>query len=181
MNDELRVSDLEREQAVSRLREASAEGRLTLDELATRTGSAYVAQTRAELAEVTHDLPAAQAGTAERSQRPRFVVGVFVPVWRRNRWQLGRRTFVVSLFAPTFFDLRSATLEDEDATITVFSVFAPVNVIAPEHVDVQLGVFGIFAPVRELGSPGELAPAAPRIRVNGLSLFAPVFVNFKRS
>lgn len=181
MSDELRVSDGEREQAVARLREASAEGRLTLDELAARTGSAYVAQTRGELVKVTHDLPATQHRAPERKQRPRFVIGVFAPVWRRNRWKLGRRTIVVALFAPTFFDLRSATLEDEDATITVFSLFAPVNVTAPEHVDVELNAFGVFAPVRELGSPGELAPSAPRVRVNGVSLFAPVFVSFKRS
>jgi hypothetical protein len=181
MSDELRVSDVEREQAVARLREASAEGRLTLDELAARTGSAYIAQTRGELVHVTHDLPAATQSTPEQKQRPRFVVAVFAPVWRRNRWRLGRRTFVFSLFAPTFFDLRSATLEHDDATITVFSLFAPVNVTAPEHVDVQLSVFGVFAPVRELGSPGELPPSAPRVRVNGVSLFAPVFVSFKHS
>ena len=156
MSDELRVSDVEREQAVARLLEASAEGRLTLDELAARTGSAYIAQTRGELVHVTHDLPAATESTPEQKQRPRFVVAVFAPVWRPNRWRLGRRTFV-------------------------FSLFAPVNVTAPEHVDVQLSAFGIFAPVRELGLPGELPPSAPRVRVNGVSLFAPVFVSFKPS
>jgi len=46
-------------------------------------------------------------------------------VHRRKRWRLGRRTLVVSLFAPTFFDLGAATLESDDARITVFSVFAP--------------------------------------------------------
>jgi hypothetical protein len=181
MNDELRVSDVEREQVVARLREASAEGRLTLDELAARTGSAYVAQTRGELVQVTHDLPATRDRAVETKQGPRFVVAVFAPVWRRNRWKLGRRTFVFSLFGPAFFDLRSATLEHEDATITVFSLFAPVNVTAPEHVDVQLDAFALFAPVRELGSPGDLVPSAPRVRINGVSLFAPIFVNFKRS
>ena len=40
MSDELRASDAEREQAVVRLRGASADGRLTLDELVARTGVA---------------------------------------------------------------------------------------------------------------------------------------------
>ena len=57
MSDELRTSDAERETAVARLRDASAEGRLTLDELALRTGSAYAARTHGELASVTADLP----------------------------------------------------------------------------------------------------------------------------
>lgn len=181
MSDELRVSDDEREQAVARLREASAEGRLTLDELAARTGSAYVAQTRGELVRVTEDLPAATERAVGRKQRPRFVVGVFAPVRRRNRWTLVRRTIVVALFAPAFFDLRSATLEHDDATITAVSLFAPVHLTVPEHVDVRLNALGVFAPVRELGSPGALAPSAPRVRVNGVSLFAPIVVSFEHS
>ena len=36
-----RASDAERERAVGRLREAATEGRLTLEELADRTGLAY--------------------------------------------------------------------------------------------------------------------------------------------
>jgi hypothetical protein len=49
---EKRASDAEREQAVVRLREASAEGRLTLEELADRTALAYEARSQAELVRV---------------------------------------------------------------------------------------------------------------------------------
>jgi hypothetical protein len=184
MSDELeiRVSDAEREQAVARLRDASAEGRLTLEELAARTGWAYGAQTRGELVQVTSDLPATPAQTAPvERQRPRFVVAVFAPVFRRHRWRLGRRTFVFSLFAPTFFDLGAAVVEDEQATITVLSIFAPVNLTVPSGVELETSVLAIFAPIRELGDAGTLSPAAPRVRVNGLSIFAPVFVRHGRS
>ena len=61
MTDELLASDAEREQAVVRLRDASTEGRLTLDELAQRTGDAYAARTQHELVKLTSDLPAVQA------------------------------------------------------------------------------------------------------------------------
>ena len=71
MNDELRVSDVEREQVVARLREASAEGRLTLDELASRTGSAYVARTRGELVQVT-GTPDEQASALRDAMRVLF-------------------------------------------------------------------------------------------------------------
>jgi hypothetical protein len=184
MSDELeiRVSDVEREQAVARLREASTEGRLTLDELASRTGWAYAAQTRGELVQVTRDLPVAPARTAPvEKQRPRFVIAVFAPVFRRHRWRLGRRTFVFSLFAPTFFDLGAAVVEDEQATITVLSIFAPVNVTVPPGVDLETSVLAIFAPIRDLGDSGPLTPAPPRIRLNGVSIFAPVFVKHRRS
>jgi hypothetical protein len=179
MSDELLASDAEREHALVRLRDASAEGRLTLDELVERTGRALAARTWGDLEQVTAGLPETHARAEERS-RTRLVLAVFAPVNRRNRWKLGRRTLVLSLFAPTFFDLGAATLEGDEATITVFSLFAPVNIAAPAHVDVDTGIVSIFAPFRELGSPGVIRPDAPRVRVTGLTLFAPFFLRYKQ-
>ena len=71
---EKRASDAEREQVVGRLRDASSEGRLTLEELADRTALAYTARSHAELAPLTDDLPAAlapspaQAGAVDRAR-----------------------------------------------------------------------------------------------------------------
>ncbi len=53
----LRVSDAERESAVSLLREHGAVGRLEVDELEQRLGAAYSATTRGELVELLDDLP----------------------------------------------------------------------------------------------------------------------------
>jgi len=178
VSDDLRTSDAERETAVARLREASAEGRLTLDELALRTGSAYAARTRGELVAVTADLPAPAAGSMPARGRswPGIVVGIFAPVSRRKRWRLRKHTVVLSVFAPTKLDLRAATFGAETATITILSVFAPVTVVVPEHVEVDVTMLPIFAPLREVGSAGDLSPAAPRVRIVGLSVFAPTFV-----
>jgi hypothetical protein len=177
MNDELLASDAEREQAVARLRDASAEGRLTLDELAQRTGDAYAARTHGELVQVTAGLPERRTSSPQPSERPKLVVGVFAPVRRRGRWRLGRRTVVVSVFAPTILDLREATLEDgETAEITVVGVFGPITLHVPERVALETSVVGIFGPVHETGSAGSVPPAAPRVRVSGLSLFGPTVV-----
>ena len=179
MSDELRTSDAERETAVARLRDASAEGRLTLDELALRTGSAYAARTHGELASVTADLPERRAPVPAGGRSwPGLVVGIFAPVSRRKRWRLRKHTVVLSVFAPTKLDLRAATFGAETATITILSVFAPVTVIVPEHVEVDVTMLPIFAPQREIGSPGDLSPAAPRVRIVGLSVFAPTFVRY---
>ena len=178
MSDELLVSDAERDRAVARLRDASADGRLTLDELAHRTAAALAARTRGDLAHVVADLPALQQERAPaREERPKLVVGIFAPVRRRGRWRLARRTIVVSVFAPTFLDLREATLEaGEAATVTVVSLFGPVDLHVPEGVAVETSVLGVFGPVRETGSTGPASPAAPQVRVNGVSLFGPTFV-----
>ena len=57
-----RVGDDEREQTVALLHEHASSGRLDPDELGTRVEAALSARTRAELAEVVTDLPAASAG-----------------------------------------------------------------------------------------------------------------------
>jgi hypothetical protein len=53
-----RVSDAEREHATTTLREHATAGRLTIDELDERLGSALAAPTQGELDELFEDLPA---------------------------------------------------------------------------------------------------------------------------
>lgn len=53
----IRASDQERENVVAILRDAYADGRLTLDEFSERTSAAYDARTWADLRELTGDLP----------------------------------------------------------------------------------------------------------------------------
>ena len=55
----VRASDAEREQAVALLQRGFADGRLALAELEERVADAYAARTRAQLRELTADLPAA--------------------------------------------------------------------------------------------------------------------------
>ena len=55
----VRASDAEREQTVALLQGNFADGRLTQAELEERAGTAYQAQTRNELRDLTADLPAA--------------------------------------------------------------------------------------------------------------------------
>jgi hypothetical protein len=55
----LRAAQADREQAVTVLKAAYAQGRLTKDELEARAGQAFASRTYAELAALTADLPAA--------------------------------------------------------------------------------------------------------------------------
>ncbi len=56
----VRASDAEREQTVALLQRSFADGRLALAELEERAGAAYAARTRAQLRELTTDLPMQQ-------------------------------------------------------------------------------------------------------------------------
>ncbi|HEY2183228.1 MAG TPA: DUF1707 domain-containing protein [Gaiellaceae bacterium] len=177
---EKRASDAEREQVVVRLRDASAEGRLTLEELADRTALAYRAQSHSELEPLTADLPVAGAQPASPIPvRRRWLVGVFAPVSRSGRRAFAARNIVISLFAPVRLDLRQAQLPSGEATLTVFTLFAPVFVTVPEHVEVESSVVAVIGPVHE-GSAGDVPPHAPRLRIHGLSVFGPVFVQRHR-
>jgi len=53
----IRASDQERESVVAVLRDAYADGRLTLEEFEERSSAGYAAKTWAELRELTADLP----------------------------------------------------------------------------------------------------------------------------
>lgn len=73
---EIRASDAERERVVSFLRDQTAEGRLTADELDERVGRAYTAMTRGDLRRLVRDLPDPPLGRrpAARRRPPRGVV-----------------------------------------------------------------------------------------------------------
>jgi len=177
---EKRASDVEREQTVVRLREASIHGRLTLEELAERTALAYRARTHADLEPLTADLPAVATSTAPAvTPRRRWLIGVFAPVTRSGRRAFGERNVVLSIFAPARLDLRQAQISGGDAVITVFSLFAPVFVTVPEHIEVESSIVAVLAPVQE-GAPGDVPPNAPRVRIRGFSLFGPVFIQSSR-
>jgi len=60
---DLRVSDADRDRALTELSEHYQSGRLTLEEFDERSGQALQARTARELTRLFTDLPAAQAGT----------------------------------------------------------------------------------------------------------------------
>jgi class 3 adenylate cyclase len=63
--DDVRASDAERESVVADLRAHAADGRLDVEELERRVGSAYVATTRRDLVALTSDLPRARRRSRE--------------------------------------------------------------------------------------------------------------------
>jgi hypothetical protein len=87
---------------------------------------------------------------------------------------------VLALFGPARLDLRQAQLPGGEAVITVFSLFAPVSVTLPEHVEVESSVVALLAPVQE-GPAGEIPPQAPSVRIRGVSFCVPVFIQSLRS
>ena len=168
----VRASDPEREQTVTRLREATAEGRLTLEEFAQRVDHAYAAKTNDELAELTRDLPATGAAPPSPARRSkRFTVSIFGGVDRKGRWRTARTHWVISIFGGSDLDFRDASIEGAEATVFVFDLFGGTDLYVPEGVDVDFSGIGIFGGADEHGRDPTPGPGAPLVRVRAFSLF----------
>ena len=163
------MSDAEREGAVVRLREACAEGRLTLEEFSQRVDDTYAARTRAELERVATDLPPAMRQS--RKRRRRFLIGIFAGPELRGRWRAGKRLFTLALFGGIDVDLRQAELDEPVLTIYAFTLFGGSDVYVPQGVEVDMGGFALFGGNDEWGDEGDLHPGAPLVRVMFLTLF----------
>jgi hypothetical protein len=168
----IRASDSEREQAVGRLREATAQGRLTLDEFSQRVEAVYGAKTHQELEPLTADLPAVPANLPAARRRPRqFTISIFGGSDRKGRWRVARRHWVLSLFGGSDLDLREASLEGGEATITVLDVFGGTDLYVPDGIDVDFNGVGIFGGADEHGRDEPARPGAPVLRVRALAVF----------
>jgi len=72
MDDQMRVSDAERETVTAKLRDHYAEGRLTSDELEERVTAALHAKTYGDLRALTSDLPGPAGVPPRTMERPSF-------------------------------------------------------------------------------------------------------------
>jgi hypothetical protein len=165
-----RTSDAEREAAATRLRDAAAEGRLDLEELAERLAAAYGATTRAELEPLTADLPAAAAPAAPAERRS-WLVGIFGGEDRKGRWRPAREIRVLNVFGGCDLDLRGAEVQGELIDITVFSLFGGSDIVVPEGVPVEMGGFALLGGNDLDVSDAPPVPGAPLVRVRAYSLF----------
>jgi hypothetical protein len=184
-----RASDAEREAVVARLRQAAAEGRLTVEELTERIDTAYAAKTQAELEPLTADLPApaaypaaAAAGVpgAPAEHGSTLVLGILGGGDRRGRWRVPSRVTVVNVLGGADLDLREAIIETPEVEITVWSLLGGSDVTVPEGVHVELGGFALLGgnEMRVEGPPP--GSGAPVVRVKAWSLLGGTDVKTKR-
>jgi hypothetical protein len=161
-----RASDDDRERTVVLLRDASVEGRLSLEELAERTERAHLALTRPQLAELTADLgsaPPPRGATAPERNRILFSGHA-----RRGRWRPARTSRYVNVCGTLDLDLRQAVLPGPEIELEISSWFGTTTVLVPEGVEVELtgGGFGATRRVEVEGDPGPDAPIV-RVRTRG--------------
>ncbi|WP_174805568.1 DUF1707 domain-containing protein [Kitasatospora sp. MMS16-BH015] len=185
---DLRASDADRERIAELLRDAYAEGRLTVEEHSERIEAAYAARTLGELVPLTRDLPSHQPLSAPRPATTRAAapaplpparteaptaVAVFGGASRKGRFRVGSHLRAVAVFGGVELDLTDAVFESPEVVIEVIAVFGGVDIRVPENVTLLgtgAGVFGGFD-VKEQTSAD---PYAPVVRIKGAAVFGGV-------
>ena len=179
-----RVSDADRNRAVTQLREHVVEGRLTLDEFSERVGTALQARTRGDLVAVMADLPTVR-GTEERlpeatTSTPRkqrhWHVAVMSGHSTKGRWRISGKTNAVAVMGGCDLDLRKAEIEGPEVLITAFAFWGGIDIIVPEGFDVELRGFS-FMGGRDLKlRDTPIIPGSPRIVVKAFAVMGGIDV-----
>jgi Domain of unknown function (DUF1707)/Cell wall-active antibiotics response 4TMS YvqF len=163
---EIRASDAEREQTSSALREATVEGRLTLDEFSERYLLAQQARSRGELDAIVRDLPARSA--PQRQAVPGKLSAIFSGVERSGAWRLAPRTSISAIFGSCKLDLRKATISSELIEMDVRVMFGSLDLLVPEGVDVDVEAASILSGREiKLSQTSAASDLKPLIRITG--------------
>jgi hypothetical protein len=173
----VRVSDADREHAVSSLREHLVQGRLSLEEFTQRMTSAYDAKTSTDLAELQRDLP--ETPPEPRRSALRHLVAIFGAARRTGALRVQQNLVCVAIFGSVTLDLRGALIEGDEVNVRAFTAFGSVEVIVPEGVEVDLTGLALFGSKETRGKPGTLRRGAALVRVNAFVLFGSTEVQVK--
>lgn len=196
---QMRASDAERERVAEALREAVAEGRLTMAEFEERLDLAYTARTHADLEPLVRDLPvpASMAAKAAPPARPqgdtdptwperiggratsRWGIAIMSGFQRSGRWVMPRTFTSVAVMGGGELDLREARFEQREVVIRCLALMGGISVIVPPDVEVHVTGIGIMGGFDQAAT-GEGAPDAPRVTVTGLAFWGGVGVERKR-
>ena len=154
------AGDADRSRAIVTLRDATVEGRLTLDEFADRVERAELARTSDELSMIVADLP-----TAGAADVPVKHGAWFSRLTRSGRWELAPESRVLSVCGTVELDLGQATLHGPETVMHVRNVFGTVTIVVPRGVRVSVDGGGPFG-TREidLADTGPVGDA-PRLRI----------------
>jgi hypothetical protein len=186
---DIRASDADRQQAAEILRDAAADGRLTLDELQERLDGVFAAKTYAELERFTRDLPVAGVRSAA-SPAPSsaliggtpgqsFSIAILSGASRRGAWVVPEAYTAVAFMGGVQLDLRNARFAQREVTIRAFAVMGGIEVIVPDDITVIVDGVGIMGGFDETGAHSDAAPRGVTVRVTGLAFWGGVEVKRK--
>jgi uncharacterized protein DUF1707 len=186
---ELRIADTDRDRAAEVLREAHAQGRITVDELDERLTSVYSAKTFADLVPVTRDLPAVgEADTGSRTPArsriggtPRFRTSLAIlgGPSRDGAWVVPPEYKAIATLGGIKLDMSDSTFAEPETVIKAYAVMGGMEITVPADAEVDVGAVGIMGGV-DHGAEGPGVPGGPRIRIVGVAVMGGIEVKRAR-
>jgi hypothetical protein len=176
---DLRVSDRDRDETVTRLQIAFAEGRLDDEEFDLRVRNALAARTRGQLARMAADLPTESSHPAALAQptglapaklrKPgRLSLAYKTALRRGGRWRVpGKFTAVSYKGGGTVIDLRAAELTSAATTIRAIAYKCRIQVLVPPGMHVESSGIGVTN--TDESALDAAPPAAPVVHVRGIA------------
>ncbi|MDN3355962.1 DUF1707 domain-containing protein [Actinomadura sp. DC4] len=181
---EMRISDVERDDVASILREAAGDGRLDLQELDERLDAVYAAKTYGDLEPITRDLPTTSTAVARTDRvvdgAPTSTVGVGIMSGfeRKGPWVMPKLFNAVAFWGGGEIDLREAKFTTPQVTIRAWAVMGGIEIIVPEDAEVHVNGIGIMGGFDHQASG---TGTGPQIIVSGLAFWGGVSVKRKPS
>lgn len=166
---DLRASDADRENVVTVLSRAFADGRLTPDEHAQRVQYAYAARTLGELAAMVADLPAGAESAGLPQMHAGSVSGIFGRTTRSGRWVLPATLPINAVVGVVTLDLSTAVFVATDVVVNALCMGGLLHVIAPGSVRVDVEHGKLVGLHRQNARHARVQPAATvLIRASGV-------------
>ncbi|UNO41147.1 DUF1707 domain-containing protein [Streptomyces sp. MST-110588] len=132
----MRAADTDREAVAERLRDAVAEGRLSLEELEERLDAAYTAKTLGELEPLIADLPEAAPAPGRRDQPLMLRAGTGT-VQQTGYWVVPSEITVSTGMGNAKLDFTAAECAHRMVTVEVAVGMGSVNVVVPRGWEVR--------------------------------------------
>jgi len=189
----MRASDADRERVAQVLHKAMSEGRLTVSELDERLAGLYQTKTFGDLVPFTRDLPdvhtpmPAVPAVAQPSQFAPAVggtvtsstsVAIMSQSVRSGQWVVPASYTAAAFWGEVKLDLREASFESGECTITATAIMAGIKIIVPPELTVRIDGFGFMGEF-ERAADGPGMPGSPVLRITGLALMGAVEVRRK--
>ena len=180
----------DQQHVVGQLRTLFVDDVLTMDEYADRVGLVLASRSPSELALAVDGLPITSSATTsteapvsrragKSSPSSSTMVAVFGGSRHVGRWRVPSHVRAFGLFGGTVIDLRGASTDQPEITITALALFGSVDVIVPEGVDVDLSGISLFGGRRLDVADVSVLPGLPAVHVRAFVLFGGITIASK--
>jgi hypothetical protein len=162
---DLRAADADRERVVAVLRDAVADGRLTMDEHEERVEKAYQARTLGDLVTLTADLLPQHLQPVRTDDGP--VTALFRADRREGRWVVPSRYSATAVGTTVTLDMREALLQSSHVTLEVTVLGGTLILIVPEGVRVIMPASSVLGGKKNQVRTETITPQSPVIEITG--------------